>query len=61
MPGTPSRRVFGLFNVYRFILAILIAWVVMEAPHYCVFRKELTTRFGNILPLNPESHYHRFR
>ncbi len=36
MPGTPSRRVFGLFNVYRFILAILIAWVVMEAPHYHV-------------------------
>ncbi len=36
MPGTPSRRVFGLFNVYRFVLAILIAWVVMEAPHYHV-------------------------
>jgi len=36
MPGAPSRRIFGLFNVYRFALALLIAWVVLEAPHYHV-------------------------
>ena len=36
MPGAPSRRIFGLFNVYRLALALLIAWVVFEAPHYHV-------------------------
>ena len=36
MPGAPSRRIFGLFNVYRFALALLIAWIVLEAPHYHV-------------------------
>jgi len=36
MPGALSRRIFGLFNVYRFALAILIAWIVLEAPHYHV-------------------------
>lgn len=36
MPGAPSRRIFDLFNVYRFALALLIAWIVLEAPHYHV-------------------------
>lgn len=36
MPGTPSRQTFGLFIIYRFALALLIAWVVWEAPHYRV-------------------------
>lgn len=36
MPDAPSRRIFGLFNVYRFALALLIAWIVLEAPHYHV-------------------------
>lgn len=36
MPGTPSRQIFGLFTVYRFALALLLACVVREAPHYRV-------------------------
>ena len=36
MPGAPSRRIFGLFTVYRFALALLIAWIVFEAHHYHV-------------------------
>jgi DNA-binding CsgD family transcriptional regulator len=35
LPG-PSRRLFGLFLVYRWLLTGVITWVVWEAPFYHV-------------------------